>query len=133
MCYTYIMNPKIFLRLGGSILITVGILGLIGLLGKISSASVFHPPYWINYFHLTLGIIIFALSFTKLKKLQIGFTLGATIVGTTIGLIGLLFGSYFANKYNIPELKDVSDHLTHLVVGLTAFWAWRNRKSSSWQ
>lgn len=127
------MNPKIFLRIGGSILITIGILGLSGLLGKISSASVFHPPYWINYVHFILGCIVFTLSFTKLKKLQLGFTVGAMIVGTTIGLLGLLLGGYFADKYNIPELKDPSDHITHLAIGLIAFWAWHNRKSPTWK
>lgn len=122
------MIPKFFLRIGGSILILIGILGLVGLLGKISEASVFHPPYWINYFHLSLGIIIFIVSLSKNKKLQAYFTLLAAVVATTIGTLGLLLGGYFANKFNIPELKDPSDHLTHLAVGLAAIWAWKNRK-----
>ena len=123
------MNPKIFLRIGGIVLITIGILGLTGIFGQISQASFFHPPFWINYFHLMLGTVIFSFSFTHHKKLQIVLTLLATIVAGSIGALGLLLGGYFADKYNIPELKDPSDHIAHLIVGLTAFWAWRNRKS----
>ena len=49
-------------------------------------------------------------------------------MGSTIGVSGLLLGSYAANCYNMPELADPSDHLAHLTVGLLALWAWSNRK-----
>ena len=39
-------------------------------------------------------------------------------LGSTLGLAGLLFGSYAAKRYNMPELADPSDHLTHVTVGI---------------
>jgi hypothetical protein len=48
-------------------------------------------------------------------------------MGLTLGTSGLLFGSLAARRFNKPELADLSDHLTHLMAGLLAFWAWHNR------
>ena len=50
-------------------------------------------------------------------------------LGSTLGLSGLLFGSYAAKRYNMPELADPSDHFAHLTVGVLALWAWSNRKA----
>ena len=122
------MSPKIFLRLAGTTLITLGILGLTGVLGRISTAGFFHPPYWINYFHLGLGLTVSVVSFSQYKSFQVIFTLLASIMGITLGAAGLLLGGYIADKYNIPELRDPSDHLAHLMVGLTALWAIKNVK-----
>jgi len=121
------MNPKLFLRIGGIILIVLGTLGLFGILGLISSLGFFHPPYWINWLHFLLGIAILIISFTPYYKLQGWVVLFPAIVATTIGLAGLLLGSYFGTRYNIPELADPSDHIAHLIVGVAAIWAWRNK------
>jgi|SRR3989338_6756820 len=121
------MNPKIFLRIGGSFLITIGILGLLGFFQQISNLGFFHPPYWINYFHLIFGSLVLYISLTKHKKVQTIFTLLAAVTGISIGTLGLLLGSYIAENYNIPELKDRSDHIAHLIVGLTALWAFKNK------
>ncbi len=122
------MGPKYFLRIGGTVLITIGTLGIVGIFQQISPLGFFHPPYWINFFHLGLGITIFTISFTKWFKIQKYFTLGATIIGLTIGSLGLILGPFIAKKYNIPELSDPSDHIAHLIVGICAFWGWKNRK-----
>ncbi len=124
------MKPKIFLTIGGIILVTIGLLGITHLLGSISSASLFNPPYWINFFHLGLGIIVLAAVWSRRAKLQSGLTLFATIIGITIGLLGLILGPWAASYYNNPELADPSDHIAHLTVGLLAFWAFSNRKVS---
>ena len=121
------MNPKRFLTIGGLILVTIGILDVVHLLGKISSASLFNPPYWISWFHLTLGVLILLVSFSRSAKLQTWVTLFPAVVATTIGLLGLLFGSWAASHYNNPQLADPSDHFAHLAVGLMALWAWWNR------
>ncbi len=121
-------TPKLFLRIGGTVLTVIGISGLAGLLGTISQLVFFHPPYWINWVHFILGVCIFLVSFTHYHRLQTWLVLFPAIVATVMGLIGLLFGSYLAIRYNIPDLAvDPSDHIAHLIVGLLAIWAWKNR------
>ncbi len=122
------MNPKKFLTIGGTILLIIGIFGVVGLLGSLSSAGFFHPPYWINWFHLFLGIFVLIVSLSHREKLQVGVTLFATIILMTIGLFGLLLGPFIAHRYNIPELADPSDHVVHLGIGLLALWGFLNRK-----
>jgi hypothetical protein len=122
------MTPKRFLRMGGAALITTGLLGVTRVLGRISSASFFNPPYWINWFHLTFGLAVSAVATSRSPRLQTGLTLVAAMVGTTIGLAGLLFGPRAARRFNIPELADPSDHAAHLLVGLVATWGWIKRR-----
>ena len=121
------MNPKRFLTIGGIILVTIGILGVTHLLGQISNASLFNPPYWINWFHLTLGIFVLAVAFSPTPRLQTWVAFFPAVVATMIGLLGLLFGSWAASHFNDPQLADPSDHLAHLMVGIVALWAWWNR------
>jgi hypothetical protein len=115
---TELVCPRRFLLLGGTVLVILGLAGVAGLLGTISQASLFNPPYWINWFHLTLGIVVFAIAFAGGRTLQSAMTLAAGGLGSTLGLAGLLFGSYAAKRYNMPELADPSDHLTHVTVGI---------------
>jgi hypothetical protein len=42
---TRVLRPRQFLLLGGTVLIIIGLAGMTGLLGAISRASVFNPPY----------------------------------------------------------------------------------------
>ena len=58
-------------------------------------------------------------------------TLAAALIGGTLGLSGLLLGSYAANRYGVPELADPSEHLAHLAVDVLALWAWSNREVGS--
>jgi hypothetical protein len=102
-----------------------------GLLGSISRASLFHPPYLINWAHLVFGIVVLTIAFAGGRALQNGFTLAAAIIGSALGFSGLLLGSYAANRYAVPELADPSDHLAHLGVGVLALWAWSNRKTEA--
>jgi hypothetical protein len=124
------MNPKRFLRIGGGALITMGLLGTTGILGRISAASFFHPPSRINWFHLAFGILISVVAARGRDRLRAGFALGGALVGMTIGLGGLLFGERAARRFDIPELADPSDHVAHLLVGLTALWGWLGRSAT---
>lgn len=122
-----ILTPRRFLAIAGSFLVLIGIAGLIGVLGQVSSASFFHPPYWINGVHFTFGIVLLGVALAGGRQLQTAFVLFGAIVGTTLGLLGLLVGPVAATRFNVPELADPSDHLAHLTVGLFALWGWRNR------
>jgi len=130
---TELVHPRQFLLLGGTLLVILGLAGAAGLLGSISQASLFNPPYWINWFHLTFGIVVLAIAFAGGRTLQSAMTLAAGGLGSTLGLSGLLFGSYAAKRYNMPDLADPSDHFGHLTVGVLALWAWSNRKAGRQQ
>ena len=121
------MTPRRFLLIGGIVLVTIGLLGVTGLLGSLSSASFFNPPYWINWFHLSLGTVLLVVCAWGSARWHTRLVLLAALVATAIGVLGLLFGSYAARRYDIPDLADPSDHLAHLTVGLLAIWALRNR------
>src|SRR5512145_246233 len=119
---TKLFHPRHFLVVAGTVLVTLGAAGAIGLLGSISRATLFNPPYWINWVHLTFGIVVLAAAVAGGRMLQNAFALTAGILGSTFGLAGLLLGSYAANRYNMPELADLSEHLAHLTVGVLALW-----------
>jgi hypothetical protein len=122
-----ILTPPRFLTMAGSLLVLMGFAGLTGFLGRLSSASVFHPPYWINGVHLAFGSVLLSVAVIGAQGLQTGFVLGGTIAGLTLGTAGLLFGAFAARRFGKPELADPSDHLAHFIVGVLALWAWLNR------
>lgn len=124
---TKLLRPRQLLFLAGTVLVILGSAGAAGLLARISDASVFNPPYWITWVHLTFGIVVLAVAVAGGRMLQNAFALTAGIIGSTLGLAGLLLGSYAANRYNMPEFADPSEHLAHLTVGVLALWAWSNR------
>jgi hypothetical protein len=121
------MNPRRFLFGAGVVLVTIGLLGLAGLLQRISTLAFFHPPYWINWVHLSLGVFVLVVATFGRARLQAGVVLLPAVIGTTIGVLGLLFGRLAASRFNLPELADPSDHIAHLTVGLLATWAWFKR------
>jgi hypothetical protein len=126
---TTLLQPRPFLLLAGTVLTVIGFAGVTGLLGHISLMTLFNPPYWINWVHLTFGTFVLAIAFAGVRTIQNGMTLAAGILGSTLGLLGLLLGSYAANRYSMPELADPSEHLGHLTVGALALWAWSNRNA----
>ncbi len=121
------MNPRRFLVIGGTTLVMIGGLGAIGWLQSISRASLFRPPRWINWVHLGVGTAALTIAARGGRKLQAGMTLFPAIVGTTLGAGGLVLGGRAAERFNLPELRDPSDHLAHLMVGMLALWGWRGR------
>lgn len=125
---TKLFHPRHFLVVAGTVLVTLGAAGAIGLLSSISRATLFNPPYWINWVHLTFGIAVLAVAVAGGRMLQNAFALTAGILGSTLGLAGLLLGPYAASRFNRPELAHPSEHLAHLTVGVLALWAWSNRK-----
>ena len=125
------MNPKRFLVIAGSTLVTLGGLGVLGYLQRISDAALFRPPWWINWVHLGVGAAAFAIAASGTGRLQAAIVLFPAAVGTTMGLAGLLFGGFAAERFKVPDLADPSEHLAHLTVGLMALWAWRGRSLSA--
>ena len=122
------LDPRRFLLLAGPLLILLGGLGLTGLLGTISTMAFFHPPEWINWVHLIAGLMVLAAGLFAIASMQARIVMVPAIVGTTIGVLGLILGPTAAIRWDLPELADPSDHLVHLTVGLLAGWAWLNRR-----
>jgi hypothetical protein len=121
------LAPRRFLLIAGPSLILLGGLGLTDLLGTISAASFFHPPEWINWAHLIVGLMVLTAGLFATASTQAGIVMVPAIVGTAIGALGLILGPAAAVRWALPELADPSDHLAHLAVGLLAWWAWLNR------
>ena len=87
---TNFVRPRYFLLLAGAVLVLMGLSGVVGLLASISRASVFNPPYWINWVHLTFGIVVLAIALAGGRVLQNVMTVAAVFIGITLGLSGLL-------------------------------------------
>jgi hypothetical protein len=121
------LTPFRYLAAAGSLLVLMGLAGLTGVLGRISSAAFFHPPYWINGAHLIFGGVLLIVAFASGPEVQSTFVLVGTIAGLALGSSGLMFGPLAARRFHEPALADPSDHVAHLLVGVLAFWAWHNR------
>jgi hypothetical protein len=131
---TSVMNPQRFLLVGGCLLVTIGLLGIINVLGTLSSAAFFHPPSWINWLHLSFGTVAPTVGLLGSSKRQVGFTFFGAILLNSIGLLGLLVyafgllglhaGAFVANPQIAAEFADPSDHIVYLAVGLLALWGW---------
>ena len=124
------VNPTRFAATAAAMLLTIGTLGVTDRLSRISRASFFNPPYWINWFHLLLGGVLGVVRLRGSRHLQSSATLVATAAGLTLGLLGLVLGPMAARRFERPQLADPSDHLAHLGVGLLALWSWRNRRGA---
>ena len=70
-----LVRPRHFLFVAGTFLVTLGAAGAMGLLSSISSASFFNPPYWINWVHLTFGIMVLGIALAGGLALQNTMTL----------------------------------------------------------
>lgn|SRR5512144_1405144 len=121
-------TPGRYLFAGGVFLAAMGLAGVTGLLAKMSRASFFNPPGWIDWLHLIVGVVAIVASFTLSARIKTIFVLAPAILGTVIGAIGLVFGPTLAQRLHTPPLADPTDHTAHLLVGISALLALHNRK-----
>jgi hypothetical protein len=118
--FSKVWTPARFLFVGGVMLTLIGFTGAIGVLGLVSSAVVFHPPYWIHWVHLSAGIANIAVATTGTGRLQRAIAFVPAVLGTALGVAGFV----------IRE-ADPSDQITHFSVGamaLLALWSSRSRR-----
>jgi hypothetical protein len=118
-----LVTPPRFLFIGGATLLLLGALGATRVLGTLSTAAVFHPPAWINWVHLAAGSIVLAVAWRGEPRLEIALTALGACLAMTLGLGGLFLGPLLAPRDAQAPSADPSDHLAHLLVGLTAIWA----------
>lgn len=69
-----------------------------GWMASISDAGVFHPPYRINWLHLSVGLILIPLSRMGSPRLARSITFLPAALGILPGVAGLLSGLSFLNS-----------------------------------
>lgn len=124
------MNAKNFLMIGGSVLVVVGLGGMVGILGPTPDASIFGEIWWFddaeNWAHLVLGVVGLAVALA-IPPLHGSITLLVGILALAAGVWGFispdLLGAY---------LENPADNILHLAVGAWAVMSWmQGRKMSA--
>ncbi len=128
--YLAIQNSTQFLRLGGGVLLLVGIVGVLGLTASINFFSLDTGE---NVAHIALGVVGLAAGFgLKDAKLHRYLTGVVGITALVFGLLGwfladggALSNGAFAkpNFFGLANLESPADNLLHLFVAAWAIWA----------
>jgi len=125
-----LVYPKLFLTVGGAVLLLLGIVGYLNVFTESGS-----PNFWLdggeNLAHTFLGVVALAAVFVPGLNTALAPYYRA-IVGL-VGVIALFFAVYGflqpagssvnPNTFGISNLENPADDLLHLVVGLVAFAA----------
>lgn len=129
MLSTY-QNSTMFLRIGGAVLLLVGLVGVIGILNNVDFFSLDTGE---NVAHIGLGVIGLAAGFgLKDRMIHRGLTAVVGITALIFGLLGwflpsggALSNGAFANPnfLGLANLESPSDNLLHLFVAAWAIWA----------
>ncbi len=121
--------PTLFLKVGGAVLL---LLGLIGLIGVFNNVSWFNLDAGENIAHIVLGVVGLGFGFfVKDANINKWLVVILGVTGLVIGLGGFfLSGSTFANGafakpnfFGVANLENPADNLLHLAVGIVAFLA----------
>lgn len=125
-------TPGRFLFAGSMALLTIGGAGLAGLLGRISPASFFHPPVWIDRLHLMVGALALGAAALASRTVKLALTLIPAVVATGLGVGGLIRATTIAGGQLGLATADTSDALVHLAVGALALLAtWNGLRAKS--
>ena len=118
----YLLSPQGFLKVGGTVLVLVGILGFIGIIGP-TADSLFGSSWYFdnaeNWAHLVLGVVGLVAAFAFPASLNKFIVMVLGVVGVLVGLYSL-FGS---TTLLGAGLENPADTLLHLVVGAWALLA----------
>ena len=116
------MNPKQFLRLGGLILIVLGVLGFMGVIGPTPDQSVFGESWYFdngeNWVHLILGVVALIAAFPFNAEMQKWLVVILGVVGVLVAIYNL-----FSTNLWGANLESPADLILHLVVGVWALAA----------
>ncbi len=121
--------PTLFLKVGGGVLLVLGIVGYIGVFNNV---SFFNLDAGENLAHTVLGIVALGFGFfvkdqniTKWLVVIVGAVGIITGVGGFFLANGDFMGGHFAhpNFFGLANLENPADNLLHLVVGIVALLA----------
>ncbi len=124
------MYPRLFLTVGGAVLLLLGIVGYLNVFTESGT-----PDFWLdngeNVAHTFLGVVALAAVFVPGLNTALAPYYRA-IVGL-VGVIALFFAVYgflqpagsemHPNTFGISNLENPADNLLHLVVAIAAFAA----------
>jgi len=120
--------PRLFLTLGGAVLLLLGIVGYLNVFTESST-----PDFWLdsgeNLAHTVLGVVALAAVFVPGLNTALAPYYRA-IVGL-VGVIALFFAVYgflqadaaVPNTFGVANLENPADNVLHLVVGIAAIVA----------
>ncbi len=117
------MDPKQFLKIGGIVLVLVGLLGFFGLIGPTEESSIFGSAWWFdtaeNWAHTVVGVVALIAAYClKSASAQKNLVM-------LVGILGLFFGVYnlFSTNFLGANLENPLDTILHFAVGIWALWA----------
>jgi hypothetical protein len=122
----FLLSPDGFLKVGGTVLVIVGLLGFVGLIGPTEN-SIF-GSYWFfdnaeNWAHLVLGAVGLVAAFTLSANLKKNLVAALGVLGLLVGLYSVV-GSVPAGMNLLGAmLQNPADTLLHIVVGAWALAA----------
>src|SRR5713101_1348344 len=114
--------PTLFLKVGGAVLLLLGIVGYIGIFNSI---SFFNLDAGENVAHTVLGIVALAFGFfVKDQNVNKWLVVLVGVLGFFL-TNGDFMGGHFAhpNFFGLANLENPADNLLHLVVGIVALLA----------
>jgi hypothetical protein len=127
----FILHPTNVLKIGGTVLILLGLFGLTGVAGF----QWFHLTAGENVAHIALGIVGLAVAFgTSDVRVHRGLVAVLAITGIGFGLLGfalpsggaLVNGAFQMPNLGVANLENPADNLLHIVVGIwtgaSALW-----------
>ena len=116
-----LLSPTNVLKLGGAVLLALGIIGVTGITNSI---SFFNLDAGENVAHLVLGVVGLGAGFgiknTELHRWLVAFI---ALSGLATGIYGFTLapGDFMhPNFFGLANLENPADNLLHLVVGIWA-------------
>ena len=121
MSMSTLLSPTTVLRLGGAVLL---LLGLIGLTGVTNSITFFNLDSGENIAHVALGIVGLGAGFgTKNADLHRWLVAFIAVSGLFTGIYGFTLAAgdeMHRNFFGLANLENPADNVLHLVVGIWA-------------
>lgn len=120
------MTPRLFLLLGGIILVALGTSGLF-ILGPTAGSSVLRDFFWFDSFeniaHLLFGVVALA-AYYLLKDAQVirGLVILVGIAALAAAVLGFMNSGVAIPNVGVTNLENPSDNILHLVVAAWAFY-----------
>ena len=120
----FILNPTNVLKIGGAVLI---LLGLVGLSGVTRDLQWFHLTAGENIAHVVLGIVGLGVAFgVPDVRVHRGLVAVLAITGLAFGFLGfvlpsggaLINGAFQMPNLGVANLENPADNLLHIVVGI---------------
>ena len=124
-----ILTPNGFLKIGGIVLLVLGILGFLLPEGKLLGDA-FYLDFAENAAHTVLGIVALLAAYAIPMNAQRALVWVVGAVALLFAVWGFMVaGNEAPNWYGITNLENPLDNLLHLAVAIWAIWA-ASQKSS---